>query len=589
MDINSGDHKPLAGIEIGRGGFAIRGLSPISLPSGEHAGSCEVLLPFGEVLKNNASRDGSFEIAAYMLADFLPIATKMQDPKKNPVVDGKYVFVSSTKPDLTNRVLTAGILDSGRSGENQQVVEDSLVSTFPIADYAGKTIGVIALVYDLSAVNAHIAQIEADGAHVISNVNWQFTLGGVILLAIVIVVVFFVTRRITAPLQQGVAVAKKIALGDLTEKVDYQSKDEVGELAAAINTMVDSLNGKAEEATQIAKGNLQLKIAVASDRDVMGKAFETMVQNLNDVLSDVARATDQIDSGSEQVSDTAQQLSQQATESAASLEEISSSMNVIGDQTQQSADNANQANQLANGAQDAARIGNERMTTMVTAMAEINEAGQNISKIIKVIDEIAFQTNLLALNAAVEAARAGQHGKGFAVVAEEVRNLAARSAKAAEETAQLIEGSVEKTKNGAEIAEKTSTALDEIVSSIVKVTDLVAEIAAASSEQAQGISQINQGLGQIDQAVQQSTATAEESAASAEELSSQSAHLKHLLSRFNLTHVQGQMPGSPSFVAAVAPVAEQPTLPAGAAGGWDNIDAQSQPDIKLDDDEFGKF
>jgi len=550
IDINKGEHKPLSGIEIGRGGFAIRGLSSISLSSGEHAGSCEVLLPFSAVLKQNLSNDGSYQIAAYMLADFLPIATKLQDPNKNPVTGGKYVFVASTKTSLTNGVLTASILDSGRNGANSQVAGNNYIAVFPIPDYTGKTIGVMALVYDLKSVNILSAQLEAEGEQILSSINWRFGVGGVVLVTIVILIIFFITRVLTAPLQQGVNVAKKIALGDLTEKVDYESKDEIGELADAINTMVDGLKTKSEEATQIAKGNLQVQIAIASERDLMGKAFEAMVRNLNDVLGEVARATSQIDSGSEQVSDTAQQLSQQATESAASLEEISSSMNVIGDQTQRSADNANQANQLANGAQDAARVGNERMASMVTAMNEISESGQNISKIIKVIDEIAFQTNLLALNAAVEAARAGQHGKGFAVVAEEVRNLAARSAKAAEETAQLIEGSVEKTNNGAQIAEKTSEALDEIVGSIVKVTDLVAEIAAASGEQAQGIAQINEGLGQIDHAVQQSTATAEESAASAEELSSQSAHLKHLLSRFN---------------------------------------ANSQPDIKLDDDEFGKF
>ena len=199
----------------------------------------------------------------------------------------------------------------------------------------------------------------------------------------------------------------------------------------------------------------------------------------------------------------------------------------MASQTSISAENANQANQLASDASKAAENGGKQMTNMVNAKKEIN-------------DEIAFQTNLLALNAAVEAARAGQHGKGFAVVAEEVRNLAARNAKAASETAELIEGSVEKTQNGTQIAEQTSTALGEIVGSISKVSDLVEEIAAASNEQATGITQINQGLTQIDQAVQQNTATAEESAAAAEELNGQATQMQQMLSRFQLQGEQKQ-------------------------------------------------
>ena len=542
VEINQGSHKPLTGIEVGRGGFALRGLSAVTGPGGEHLGSCEVLASFEDVLKANHI-DQSYQIAVYMLSDLLPIATSLQDPSKNPVLDGKYVFTSSTSPEVTNPVITSAILDAGLNEEKQQIVDNQFVSSFPVLDFSGNVAGVMVLAYDMGKIDALARQMTESADKTMSSINWRFGGGGLVLVGIVVMTIFIITRILIGPLQMAVSAAKRIALGDLSETVSYQSKDEVGELADAINKMIDSLKAKTEEATQIAGGNLQLQVAVASERDAMGKAFQTMVGTLNEVLGEVSRASEQIDSGSQQVSDMAQQLSHGATESAASLEEISSSMNEIGSQTQQSAENAGLANQLAIGAQSAARTGSERMSSMITAMSEINEAGQNINKIIKVIDEIAFQTNLLALNAAVEAARAGQHGKGFAVVAEEVRNLAARSAKAAEETAQLIEGSVEKANNGTQVAQKTAEALTEIVSTITQVSDLVAEIAAASNEQAQGIVQINQGLGQIDQAVQQSTATAEESAASAEELSSQSTHLRHMLSRFALAGIQPHGPG----------------------------------------------
>ncbi|SDM97781.1 methyl-accepting chemotaxis sensory transducer with Cache sensor [Geoalkalibacter ferrihydriticus] len=382
------------------------------------------------------------------------------------------------------------------------------------------------------AVGAH----RADVFHLLPAMRMMIIILSLVFTAIGSLLVFLLARSIVKPIIKGVNLTQEIAKGDFSMRLNMDRQDEIGILANALDGMADNLARNAELAEQIADGNLNVEVQLASDKDQLGLALQTMVVNLNDILGQIQVAGEQIASGSGQVADSSQALSQGATESASSLEEISASLNQLSSQTGTNAENANTANQLAAEARNAAQQGSEKMQAMVAAMADINNAGQSISKIIKVIDEIAFQTNLLALNAAVEAARAGQHGKGFAVVAEEVRNLAARSAKAAQETSELIEGSVQKTANGTTIADQTAQALQSIVSGIGKVTDLVAEIAAASSEQAQGVNQINQGITQIDQVTQQNTASAEESAAASEELSGQAEQMRKMLMRFTLKH-----------------------------------------------------
>ncbi len=394
------------------------------------------------------------------------------------------------------------------------------------------------------------------------------TILGVIALLIGAVLAFFISRSMTAPMKKTVTMIEDLENGHLDTRLHMERQDEIGQLAKTMDRFADSLNNEVVDSLQkLANGDLTFEIHPRDNRDQLRGSLKKLGEDLNQIMLQIQSASEQIDAGSSQVSESAVSLSDGAAQSAASVEEISSSMNEIGGQTNTSSEHAQQANQLSTNASTAANDGSERMAEMISAMGEINAAGQDIGKIIKVIDEIAFQTNLLALNAAVEAARAGQHGKGFAVVAEEVRNLAARSAKAASETAELIEGSIEKAGNGTRIAERTADALEEIVGSIAKVSDLIGEIAVSSNEQAQGIAQVNTGMQQIDQVIQQNTASAEESAATSEELSSQAAELKHQLSRFRLkgSSHQGYSPTP----------AAQLSLPAqDNAGGWGNMSPQ---------------
>jgi len=510
-----------------------RTVTAIADEQGIHLGSAEVLLPFNDLVKFSKTSDAQ-NFAVYMNADLLPIATKLQDSAKYPVLDGRYVLCATTNSAVTQPVVNSDFLNQGTKTLVSRQIDNSYVSAFPINDYSGKQAGVLVMVQDVTQTLASLHHIQTTGEQSIEKMKRDALIGALFLLVLIGSIVFVVTSSFTTPLQKAVAVTAAIAEGDLSQRLQIHRDDEMGDMSKALNTMSDSLGKKVQLAKLIADGDLTVKVDLASDHDEFGGALQNMVSELGGLVNEVSEASGQIVSGSAQVSDVSQSLSQGATEQAASMEEITSSMAQIESQTKQSAENTNVALTLSKDAIHSAEEGNSNMSDMVGAMNEINAAGQGISKIIKVIDEIAFQTNLLALNAAVEAARAGQHGKGFAVVAEEVRNLAARSAKAAQETAALIEGSVVKAENGTKIAERTSNSLQEIMTSITKMSDLVSEISVSANEQSEGISQVNIGLNQIDKVTQQNTASAEEGAAAAEELSSQAEQLRGMLAQFKV-------------------------------------------------------
>ncbi|MBU8913963.1 MAG: HAMP domain-containing protein, partial [Spirochaetales bacterium] len=247
------------------------------------------------------------------------------------------------------------------------------------------------------------------------------------------------------------------------------------------------LGAAAGVAGEIAEGNLTVAVAETKSRDEVGAltgSFTDMLGSLNDVLGQVSESVDQVNTGSEQVAQASQSLSQGSTEQASSLEEVTASLNEINSQSNQNSETASEASSVAKGALQSAAGGNEQMQSLIAAMGQINNSSDEISKVVKVIDDIAFQINLLALNANVEAARAGKYGKGFAVVADEVRNLAVRSAEAAKETTAMVEETTRNVDAGNKAAEATSTQLEEIVTGSTKVADFLEEIALASKEQA---------------------------------------------------------------------------------------------------------
>ncbi|WP_050464173.1 methyl-accepting chemotaxis protein [Herbaspirillum autotrophicum] len=315
------------------------------------------------------------------------------------------------------------------------------------------------------------------------------------MLALGVLCAWLLTTSITTPLAAAVRLSRRIADGDLTEQSPVRSRDELGQLNQALNDMSNSL--------------------------------------LN-IVAQVRQGADTIATASSQIASGNLDLSSRTEQQAGSLEETASAMEELTSTVKQNADNARQANQLAASASSVAVQGGQVVSQVVDTMEAINSSSKKIVDIISVIDGIAFQTNILALNAAVEAARAGEQGRGFAVVASEVRSLAQRSAAAAKEIKGLIDDSVEKVGTGSKLVGQAGVTMDEVVSSVKRVTDVMGEITAASQEQSTGIEEVNRAITQMDETTQQNAALVEQAAAAAQSLQDQAGNLVHVVSVFKI-------------------------------------------------------
>ncbi|RSZ60934.1 HAMP domain-containing protein [Massilia atriviolacea] len=400
---------------------------------------------------------------------------------------------------------------------NEQILKPDTLSYSP-SEYVAAATSAIDAQFALNTA----AKTDLDAMFVAKIGNFhteRWTMAG-IMLALLAAAGWFtvlVTRAVTVPLNNAVAVAQSVASGNLVNEFEVGADNEVGHMLRALKEMNDSLRG--------------------------------IVGDVRDSIENISAATRDIASGNNDVSSRLESQASNLEETASSMEELTSTV-------RQNADNAHQANELVLGASQAATKGAAVVSQVVQTMGDINDGSRKIVDIISVIDGIAFQTNILALNAAVEAARAGEQGRGFAVVASEVRNLAQRSASAAKEIKVLINHSVDRVEAGNQLASDAGSAMGDILNSVTRITSIMAEIAVASAQQGAGIEQINHAVTQMDDMTQQNAALVEQTAAASSSLQEQAASLVQAMSIFTLGNeaaAAAQRPDAPARVAAASP------------------------------------
>jgi methyl-accepting chemotaxis protein len=387
-------------------------------------------------------------------------------------------------------------------GQREQATQLAMADTMPSLKRLQATVEKLSQLQN-SIVTANGAGIER---HINSALNTMIALGALALL-LGAACALWVTRSITRPINHALQVARAVASGDLTSQIKAGTRDEAGQLLHALREMNDALS---------------------------------------QIVGQVRNGTVAIASASNQIATGNLDLSARTENQASALEETASSMEELTSTVKATADHAREADTLASSASHVARRGGDVVSQVVTTMGSINDSSRKVADIITVIDGIAFQTNILALNAAVEAARAGEQGRGFAVVASEVRNLAARSASAAKEIKELISSSVEQIDAGAKLVSQAGVTMDEVVSSVQRVTSIVTEISLATREQTDGIEQMNMAIMQMDQSTQQNAALVEEAAAASAAMSDQAGELERLVARFRLP---GDLPTALAHVA----------------------------------------
>jgi len=399
--------------------------------------------------------------------------------------------------------------------------------------------GIINLITIIISVISLITMFSLYSAGKIPSQTMMYFSGAIVLLIVISAVASVIACKVlnssvVRPLKILGNIANQLSMGDTSANIRVLTNDEVGRLMQSFRTMVDNIGRRTQTVEAIAGGDLTVDVEVNSENDVLGIALNSIVKKNNQVLSHISRTSNEIASEASQIAEASLNLAQTSAQQASSLEALAAAIEDMKARIDLSAEYADVVRTRANDVNHDAAEGNTRMAEMLKAMDDISESSANISKVMQTIEDIAFQTNILSLNASVEAARAGQYGKGFAVVADEVRSLATRSAKAAQETAQMINSSIQRVEHGTVIAKTTADAFHKIVSGIEEVAELAEKIAATSAEQAASIGTINGEISQISAMVQVNSAASQENTAATSELYEQAKALKEMVQAFKL-------------------------------------------------------
>ena len=503
ITVNQGDHQPVTGIEIGRGGFVIRGVAPVTSSNGQHLGSCEVFFSFNSLFNVSIPEgEKDLNLAAYMDKSMLPVAKSLQNPQKYPLVDDKYVLTAASDPRLVKKIVTAELLDSGRSELHQQFIGSQLVTTFPIKDFSGETVGVFAMSDNTAGIEAMKSGMLASAESALSGIKTSMIVGVIVILAIICGIIFMISGAITKPIQATVELLGAISEKDLSKDVPKElcnRSDEMGAMAQMLQTLVENFREIVKELSG------SVTTLVSSSGELTGVSTQTAsgVQNMAELSQSVAAAAEEASSNTASVSAGVDQTTHSLSSVASATEEMSATVGEI-------ASNSEKAREISEQAMSQTQV-------VTVTMQDLGGAAQEIDKVTETITEISSQTNLLALNATIEAARAGAAGKGFAVVAGEIKELARQTADATEDIKQRISG----------IQTSTGSAINDIsqINQVIQeVGNLVNSIAAGIEEQsvvtrdvagniAQASAEVNDANDQLTQTATVSQSIAEDVAA----------------------------------------------------------------------------